>query len=306
MRKKAIKPRIRSARRPLNPKISSRKKKSYNYIPSIIKLLKHCITISAVLFAINSVIPLRTLYSDMIGFSRFLYCDYFTVKNIEIRGNLRLSNKQILDHINLSLADLSQNIPYTHNEAGEEKSDYNFKCGRNNKIWNISPYHIKSSLEEFNVVKSVKVRIILPSTIDIEINERIPKAIWWHGGKFFLIDVDGNVLQEQFIPLPTDYIIVVGDEANATFIQALKIIDETQFKDQISSLQFIGKRRWNILLKNGLMVKLPENDIKKAASLFDSKLKDYILKHGDVKCLDLRLAPERIFLKFNKVKSVGN
>ena len=67
------------------------------------------------------------------------------------------------------------------------------------------------------------------------------------------------------------------------------------YEDTIHSMQLISERRWNLLLKNGIILKLPAE--KPINALV--KTMPYIRKiNRKIDYVDLRLIPEKIFIKY--------
>ncbi len=138
-------------------------------------------------------------------------------------------------------------------------------------------------------IKNLSVMRRLPNTIVIHITERIPIAIWQHEQKLALIDFEGNIIDTQHIEDFPNLLQVVGSDAN---LYADHLIDsiknEPALDGNVVSAVRYGERRWNLILKQNITVKMPEHNFDKAwhylAKLHDSgKLFDQ-----GYKSLDLR------------------
>ena len=124
---------------------------------------------------------------------------------------------------------------------------------------------IKQSLENLPWVRDVEItRSFFPNILKIEIKEKEVLALWQLNEKFYPLDMDGYVIEADYIP-DGEVLLVVGPKAAEKFIDFLKIIREidAEFAKRIKVANYISKRRWNIVLddiKNGVTVKLPEDD----------------------------------------------
>jgi cell division protein FtsQ len=117
----------------------------------------------------------------------------------------------------------------------------------------------RDRIESLSWVEHVAVERRLPGTIVVDLTERRPFAIWQNQGKFLLIDRDGQVVTNedvaQFASLP----LVVGAGAPpsaAALLDALQAVPDIH--DRVAAMVRVGERRWNLQLKNGITVMLPE------------------------------------------------
>ena len=61
---------------------------------------------------------------------------------------------------------------------------------------------------------------------------------------------------------------------------------------------FVGERRWNLRLNDGLDIRLPENDVGNALATLSSLDRDEHLFAKDVVVIDLRL-PDRLLVQLS-------
>jgi cell division protein FtsQ len=146
-------------------------------------------------------------------------------------------------------------------------------------------------------IKEAVIERQLPDTIFIKLTERTPIALWQNGRELSLIDSEGNVFKEKalmnFLHLP----IVIGDDAP---IRAVDLFNDFQAHpeliEQIKSLTWISERRWNISLKNGMLIKLPEADVNNAWEKLAEIANGQEFKANAIKEIDFRL-PDKIYIK---------
>ena len=97
-----------------------------------------------------------------------------------------------------------------------------------------------------------------------------------------------------------DLPFVVGEGANGRvgeYVQLLDAMDE--LKPRVEAGVLVGQRRWNLRLKSGVDVKLPEADPQAAiAELLGLQRQSRILEK-DVRTLDFRV-PGRVFVRLTE------
>ncbi len=158
----------------------------------------------------------------------------------------------------------------------------------------------RSRLEADPLVAGASVRKLYPNRIVIDIVERTPYALWQKDGEIKAIAADGapidDVRDGRFAGLP----FVVGEGANERATEFAGLLDSLEeLRTRVEAGVLIGGRRWNLRLKNGVDVKLPETDAKGAVvRLLALERADRILER-DVLALDLR-APDRVFVRLTQ------
>ncbi len=160
----------------------------------------------------------------------------------------------------------------------------------------------RGRIETLSWVEHVAVERRLPGTIFVQVIERRPFAIWQNQGRFVLIDRDGQVVANQevsprdwgsFASLP----LVVGAGAPA---QAAGLLDGLaalpEVRGHVSAAVRVGERRWNLQLRNGTTVMLPEGAVPQAlAKLAELQAADGLLDRP-LASVDLRL-PDRMAIR---------
>src|SRR4029453_5560518 len=104
-----------------------------------------------------------------------------------------------------------------------------------------------------------------PGQLQIDIVERTAFALWQQDGRLAVISDDGAVLQSyvsrRFLTLP----LVVGKGADSRARDFLALLARyPQVRAATKAAIFVGERRWNLRLKDGLDIRLPENDVGNA------------------------------------------
>jgi cell division protein FtsQ len=140
---------------------------------------------------------------------------------------------------------------------------------------------------------------LYPSRLQIVITERQAFALWQKNGRVNVIAADGTVLEpyveRRYLGLP----FVVGEGAQRQAQNFLSVLDRyPDIASRVRASILVAQRRWDLLLKNGVDIELPE--LNEAAAL--DRLVG--LDHGrkllsrDVTIVDLRL-PDRVTVRLS-------
>jgi cell division protein FtsQ len=158
----------------------------------------------------------------------------------------------------------------------------------------------RSRVEAMPWVKEARIKKLYPDTLQIAITERSPYAIWQHdGGVVSLIDKDGKVIiddvGERYARLP----FVVGEGAEARAAEYVDLVDGVpELKGRIHAGVLISKRRWNVVLDNGVQLLLPEKDPGSALVAVAALDTQNGLLSRDIAAVDLR-SPERLIVRLS-------
>ena len=130
---------------------------------------------------------------------------------------------------------------------------------------------VQRAVENVGWVRSATVRRQFPGSLVVTVVERPRLAVWQYHGQDTVIDDQGQVIPEaradRFPELP----LVVGEGANETANDILELMrPRSQLLQKTYALQRIDTRRWNILLKDGAVIKLPALDQDQAFTRLDA------------------------------------
>src|ERR1700716_3674713 len=132
---------------------------------------------------------------------------------------------------------------------------------------------------------------LYPGRLQIDIVERTAFALWQQDGRLSVIADDGAVLEpymsRRFVALP----LVVGNGADTRAKDFLALLDRyPQVRVVTKAAIFVGERRWNLRLKDGLDIRLPEIDVGNALALLSKLDKEDRLFSRDIVAIDMRLS----------------
>jgi cell division protein FtsQ len=140
---------------------------------------------------------------------------------------------------------------------------------------------------------------LYPGHLQIDIVERTAFALWQQDGKLSVIAEDGAVLEpylsRRFLSLP----LVVGRGAETRARDFLALLARyPQVKNATRAAVFVGERRWNLRLKDGLDIKLPEHDVGNALAALSRLDQEDKLFSRDIVAVDMRL-PDRLTVQLS-------
>ncbi len=144
---------------------------------------------------------------------------------------------------------------------------------------------------------------LYPDRLQITITERKPYALWQVNGRVSVIAADGSVL-ENYVSRPfVDLPLLVGKGAEARAKEFLQLLDKyPDVRANVRASVLIAERRWNLRLKNGLDVKLPEADVAQALERLATLDREQRLTSRDITIVDLR-EPDRVTVRLSEAAS---
>ncbi len=165
-------------------------------------------------------------------------------------------------------------------------------------IYGFSLAAAQRRIEAINWVQSATVERRLPGTVLVRLVERRPFAVWQHDGHFVLIDHAGNIVTNSDVAVFAGQVpLVVGVGAPAA---AGALIDTLsaypKLMHELVAAVRVGNRRWNLRMKNGADVKLPEGEDAPAVAKLAELEHRYRLLDRPLAVIDLRL-PDRLVLR---------
>jgi len=159
---------------------------------------------------------------------------------------------------------------------------------------------VRAKLKANPWIADATILKLYPGRLQIDIVERTAFALWQQDGRLSVIASDGAVLEpyvsRRFLSLP----LVVGKGADTRAHDFLALLDRyPQVRSVTKAAIFVGERRWNLRLKDGLDVRLPENDVGNALAALSKLDKDEKLFSRDIVAVDMRL-PDRLIVQLSE------
>ncbi|MGA2290806.1 cell division protein FtsQ/DivIB [Bradyrhizobium sp.] len=170
--------------------------------------------------------------------------------------------------------------------------------GRSSLLF-LDPAVVRDKLKADPWIAEATVLKLYPGQLQIDITERSAFALWQQDGRLSVIADDGAVLEpyvtRRFLKLP----LVVGRGAEARAKDFLTLLARyPQVHAATKAAIFIGERRWNLRLKDGLDIRLPEHDVGNALAALSKLDQEDRLFSRDITAVDMRL-PDRLTVQLS-------
>jgi len=201
----------------------------------------------------------------------FLFLMIGTLNN----KNLKIDNFANLDEIIVKGLDNKNNYQIV-NSLNLLKID---------NLFFLNKEQIKDKIISNNLVEKYSVFRKYPSTLKVEISKTKFLALTKIDNNNFFLGSNGRLIET--INFKKDIPFIFGDFDNESFFELKKAIDETNFEyNKIRNLFFFKSGRWDIETKSGLLIKLPESNIKESLQL----MIDFLAQENNEKInrIDLR------------------
>ena len=155
----------------------------------------------------------------------------------------------------------------------------------------------KVRIEALPWVAQAVVERRLPDTIHVAVSERRPIARWRSGGRTLLVDGDGVAIRTRRPGRWTALPLVAGRGAPDAVGRLLEFLaTQPNLAKRVTSSRRLGRRRWDIVFDNGVVLMLPQEEPAAAWRRFARlEARHRLLARGLI-VIDLRL-PDRIILR---------
>ena len=136
-----------------------------------------------------------------------------------------------------------------------------------------------------------------PDTINVRLIEKVPFALWQSGNAIYVVERSGGTITSQGIANFTHLPLLMGDGAPQI---AAEIVDAVQARRALSArvkaFQRQSERRWNLILDNNVVVKLPEKNWQAELDTLEHLIIDKGVLERDIVEIDLRDATRFFFV----------
>jgi cell division protein FtsQ len=155
-------------------------------------------------------------------------------------------------------------------------------------IFFLNKKDINNIVNSNTLIQDYEVFKRYPHSLDINLKRTKFLAKIRNNKKIFLIGTNGKLSlikhkdKSNFLPF------IFGNPEIDQFLKFKTIIDKSKFKyNDINNLFFFPSNRWDVQLKNDLLIKLPSKNIKKTLDL----VSDFLIKNQNknIKIVDARI-----------------
>ncbi len=181
---------------------------------------------------------------------------------------------------------------YTSKEGLHEA----LSVSRGDSLFDVDIIGARRRIEALDWVDKARVMRFWPGSLQIEIVERRPAAIWQLNGELALVDRDGEIISSDHLDDFANLPHVVGKGAAQEATGLIDLLDRYPvIRSRVRAAVRVSGRRWNLRLDNGMDVKLPdyqEDEALRRLLILDDR---HRLLARDIAAIDLRM-PDRMFI----------
>jgi len=219
----------------------------------------------------------------------------------QVINKLEISNK-LLIHLGFKVENIV--ITGTHYLTKDYIKNI-IKAHNNVNIFDVNLSTIYNKILQNSWVKEAYIERELPNTIKIKIKENKPIAIWQKEKDNKLVTASGDVIYHGNVQIfKNDFPIIKGRKSRENISSMLSILDTNKnLSKNIWSLTFINQRRWDLYFKQGLVVRMPAQNVNKAWNKIIKLQQNYNILNLRLTELDLR-NPKQLLGKINFDKKI--
>ena len=153
-------------------------------------------------------------------------------------------------------------------------------------IYLINKKELNTLIETNNLVEKYFIFKKYPSSLNINIDKTSFLARISKNGKIYDLGSNGKLVENRNSNNQLPF--VFGNPEIIEFFNIKKIIDESQISfEEIESLYFFLSKRWDLKLRNNIIIKLPNDNTKEGLKLVSEFL--YNNEFKDIKIIDARI-----------------
>jgi cell division protein FtsQ len=148
-------------------------------------------------------------------------------------------------------------------------------------------------------IADATVQKLYPNRLEISVVERQAFALWQKSGRVGVIAADGTLLETYITPRFAQLPVVVGSGAEKRAKEFLSLLDSyPHIRDEVTASVLVGERRWNLRLRAGIDVRLPESGVAQALDRLSTLDREKGLISRELRAIDLRL-PDRVTVQLS-------
>ena len=158
---------------------------------------------------------------------------------------------------------------YGFNNSNQNNIEEALNQFKGENIIFINIRHLEETIKDFPFVKGLKLKKVYPDKIKVTIYEFTPIGLFIDNNKEFVLTDEGKMFEskkdKKFEILP----LVQGKDAEKNFYTFYSSLESTEFQTElIKQFNFFDIKRWDIILKDDKIIKLPVEDYKNSLKRF--------------------------------------
>ena len=223
------------------------------------------LTLSTLLITYFSYFKYKDLIVEQLVLNRERFLFGFnndTTPNLIVLGNIYIDKKSLVYELKTKL--------------DEDKNSNNLDL-------------ISNVLNKKNLIKKFIITKTSNNLITIKIEEKKIIGLLKIENNDYLIDEFNNIIETKITPNLFHLPVFNGKNSNKNASVILNLIKESDINLNNLSFSFVDQRRWNINLKNGVKILLPETKVLDTLKLLKKVKSKYNILNGNFIEIDMRI-----------------
>lgn len=157
----------------------------------------------------------------------------------------------------------------------------------------------RERLTDIAWVKKASVMKLYPGTIQVTLEERVPFALWQRGEVVSIINKAGDIITDDVDGRYANLLLVVNHGAHRRAGEIMTALEKVpELRPRVRAAFLVGQRRWDLMLENGISIRLPEDTLDAALADVVAMDAQNGLLSRDIVAVDMRLA-DRVVVRLS-------
>lgn len=192
----------------------------------------------------------------------------YVVQNVQVTGRDRVSAKELIDALAIQ---------------------------RGTPLFAYDPQAAQDRVRRLTGIETVYIERRWPDTVFIRLSERQPAARWQKNEIVSLVDRHGKKVAVKPDEDVTRYPILIGYGVKSQIVPLFKLLQgEPDLLRQIKAATWVGERRWDLTLQNGVVIKLPAQNTQLAMTQLMQLVERENIFDKDLEVVDMRLPHQAV------------
>lgn len=154
---------------------------------------------------------------------------------------------------------------------------------------------IKDQVEQLTWIKVATISRRLPDGVLINVEEHRPAALWQLDNKLWVLSDEGVRITDLGLEAFADLPMISGIGADQELEGLLNAVSQNiDLFNRVETASWIGGRRWDLILKNGIKIMLPEEDMNEAWQNLIEFERDEKLLARNILAVDFRIKDKTV------------
>ena len=154
---------------------------------------------------------------------------------------------------------------------------------------------IKDQVEQLTWIKVATISRRLPDGVLISVEEHRPAALWQLDNKLWVLSDEGVRITDLGLEAFADLPMISGIGADQALKRLLNAVSQNiDLFNRVETASWIGGRRWDLILKNGIKIMLPEEEMNEAWQNLIEFERDEKLLARNILAVDFRIKDKTV------------